>query len=336
MNLANAGNSYTGSTTANQGTLRIAAFGGVIPDGSALIVNSTLDLNGYSETVGSLAGSGTVTSNAGANMTLTAGGDNTSTSFSGVIQNGSSTGVSLYKTGTGSLSLSGNNAYSGTTWLLGGALNMNSTSAIGTSALTIFNGTTIGNTSGSAITLATNNTATLSGDFSFGGTQDLNLGTGTISFGSTRGITVNSNTLTLGGVINTGFSLFKSGAGTLSFGSNPVTLNSLTINSGPLTSTSGVLSISGSLSNSGVFNNNSREQFTYNGGAVQTVTVLSYNNLTLSGAGQKNAGGAITVGGNLVNSSIFDLGANALSVTGTINNTGGKHPVYRSRQWYCS
>jgi hypothetical protein len=71
-----------------------------------------------------------------------------------------------------------------------------------------------------------------------------------------------------------------------------------------------------------VFNHNSGTVH-YNGGAVQTVTVLSYNNLTLSGAGQKNAGGAITVGGNLTNSSIFDLGANALSVTGTIDNTGG-------------
>jgi autotransporter-associated beta strand protein len=59
-------------------------------------------------------------------MTLTAGGDNTSTTFSGVIQNGSSTGVSLSKTGTGALSLSGNNTYSGATSLLGGTLNMNS------------------------------------------------------------------------------------------------------------------------------------------------------------------------------------------------------------------
>jgi autotransporter-associated beta strand protein len=126
MNLANAGNSYGGSTTANQGILRIAAFGGTIPNGSALIINSTLDLNGNSETVGSLAGSGTVTSNAGTTMTLTAGGDNTSTNFSGVIQNGSSTGVSLSKTGTGALSLSGNNTYSGATSLLGGTLNMNS------------------------------------------------------------------------------------------------------------------------------------------------------------------------------------------------------------------
>jgi hypothetical protein len=322
MNLANAGNSYTGSTTANQGILRIAAFGGTIPNGSALIVNSTLDLNGYSETVGSLAGIGTVTSNAGATMTLTAGGDNTSTTFSGVIQNGSSTGVSLSKTGSGALNLSGNNSYSGATSLLGGTLNMNSASAIGTSALTIFSGTTIGNTSASAITLSTNNTVNLNGDFSFGGTQDLNLGTGTTSLSSARGVTVNSNTLTLGGTINTGFSLFKSGAGTLSFGSNPVTLNSLTISSGPLTSTSGVLSITGSLSNSGAFNHNSGTVH-YNGGAVQTVTALSYNNLALSGAGQKNAGGAITVDGNLTNSSIFDLGANALSVTGTIDNTGG-------------
>ncbi|MBL7875736.1 MAG: autotransporter-associated beta strand repeat-containing protein, partial [Cyclobacteriaceae bacterium] len=310
------------STTVSQGTLRVAAFGGTIPDGSALILNSTLDLNGYSETIGSLSGSGLVTTSSGATMTLNTGGDNSSTTFSGIIQNGSGTGIGLSKTGSGSFSLSGNNTYSGTTNLLGGTLNINSASAIGTGPLTIFNGTTLGNSSGSPVTLTTNNAVNLNGDFTFGGTQDLNLGTGATSFGSTRGVTINSNTLTLGGVINTGFSLFKSGAGTLSFGSNPVTLNSLTISSGPFTSTSGVLSITGSLSNSGVFNHNNGTVH-YNGGAVQTVTVLSYNNLTLSGAGQKNAGGALTLLGNLVNSSIFDLGANALSVAGTINNTGG-------------
>ncbi|MBK7652284.1 MAG: hypothetical protein IPJ20_18450 [Flammeovirgaceae bacterium] len=131
---------YTGSTTANQGTLRIAAFGGVIPDGSALIVNSTLDLNGYSETVGSLAGSGTVTSNAGATMTLTAGGDNTSTSL--LWRNPKWIKAELAYTKQEQVPyLCLETMRNGTTRLIVGTLNINSASTIRTSALTIFNGT---------------------------------------------------------------------------------------------------------------------------------------------------------------------------------------------------
>ena len=57
---------------------------------SDFTVNSTLDLNGFSNSIGSLAGTGTVTNN-GAGATLTAGGDNASTTFSGVLQNGPGT-----------------------------------------------------------------------------------------------------------------------------------------------------------------------------------------------------------------------------------------------------
>ena len=118
---------------------------------------------------------------------------------------------------------------SGTTLNSGSTLNINAAgtsstnSAIGTGTLTI-NGGTIDNTSVGAITLATNNAQTWNSDFTFTGTQTLNLGTGAVSLGTaastSRTITVNANTLTIGGVISNGTtanSLIKAGAGTLSF-----------------------------------------------------------------------------------------------------------------------
>src|SRR5258708_16471412 len=80
--------------------------GGVgMPDGSALMVGTGATVNlGASETVGSLAGAGNVT--LGAN-TLTAGGDNSNTTFSGI---GSGTG-GLTKAGSGNMTLSGPNTH---------------------------------------------------------------------------------------------------------------------------------------------------------------------------------------------------------------------------------
>ncbi|QLH31293.1 MAG: hypothetical protein HWD62_01565 [Cyclobacteriaceae bacterium] len=161
------------------------------------------------------------------------------------------------------------------------------------------------------------------GDFAFNGTQNLNLGTGTVSFAANRQVTVNSNTLTVGGVINAPtFNLTKSGAGNLSLGSNNVTLNGLTINAGGFTSTSAVLTLSGNFSNAGTFNHNSGTVH-FNGTGVQSIAGVTYHNLITSAAGQKNAAGAVVVSNNLTNATILDMGANTLSVSGTIDNTGG-------------
>jgi fibronectin-binding autotransporter adhesin len=54
-------NTYTGNTTISNGTLKIGKAG-VISDNSNLVVNGTFDMNGFSETIASLSGSGTVTS----------------------------------------------------------------------------------------------------------------------------------------------------------------------------------------------------------------------------------------------------------------------------------
>ena len=58
----------------------------------------TLDMDGYSEAVGSLTGTGTITSTASGTFTLTVGYDNTSPAvYSGTILAGSSTSFSLTK-----------------------------------------------------------------------------------------------------------------------------------------------------------------------------------------------------------------------------------------------
>ena len=123
---------------------------------------------------------------------------------------------------TGSLTLSGNNTYASGTTLAAGTLNINASgtnstnSAIGTGTLTIGNGTTINNTSGSPVTLATNNAeiwngSGTAGSFTYGGSGSLNLGTGNVTITGdgatayTQTVNVNAatpgTTLTLGGAI---------------------------------------------------------------------------------------------------------------------------------------
>ena len=139
--LLNGANTYTGATAINSGTLRIGSAER-IPDGSAVTVagGSTFDLQNNNETIGSLAGSGSVT-NVGL---LDAGGDNTSTTFSGSIS-----GSILRKSGAGKLSLAGSNSYSGGTSILGGTLsgstiaNLSTNSNFGTGNFSIANGATL-------------------------------------------------------------------------------------------------------------------------------------------------------------------------------------------------
>jgi len=123
----------------SDGTLLAGAATNVFGATSAITVNTpgTLDLGGFNQAIGSLAGSGTVTNSGVARpATLTEGGDNTSTLFSGVIQDGSSA-TALTKAGNGTLTLSGANTYSGATTIVGGTLVVNG--SIASSSLTTVN-----------------------------------------------------------------------------------------------------------------------------------------------------------------------------------------------------
>ena len=106
-------NTYSGVTTVSAGTLQAGSAGALSPN-SDFTVNATLDLAGNSSTIGSLAGSGTVTNLTGLAVTLNAGGDNLSTTFSGTLVNGSGT-LALTKSGTGTMILTGANTYTGGT-----------------------------------------------------------------------------------------------------------------------------------------------------------------------------------------------------------------------------
>jgi autotransporter-associated beta strand protein len=127
-------NTYTGATIIGAGN-RVEAFvNGAIPTTSALTVNGSMRFLD-SSTIGSLAGGGNVFMLG----TLTTGGDNTSTTYSGVLAddpNGDGA-ASLTKTGTGTMTLTGANTYTGVTTVNGGTLVVNG--SIATSSLTTVN-----------------------------------------------------------------------------------------------------------------------------------------------------------------------------------------------------
>jgi fibronectin-binding autotransporter adhesin len=155
-----------------------------------------------------------------------------------------STPTPLVKSGTGSLTISSTNSYSGGTTLNAGTLNINSATAIGTGPL-IINGGTIDNTSSGAVTLTTNNIQTWNTPtITFGGTNSLNMGTGTVALSGTNTTTtittVGTGTLTVGGLTGSGDAVTKAGPGTL------VVAGSSTYN-GITTVTAGTLSVTGSI-----------------------------------------------------------------------------------------
>jgi len=126
-------NTYTGPTTVAAGTLRAgstSAFGNTMA--VTVAGGAVLDLGGFSTIIGSLAGAGTVT-NSGSAVVLTVGGNNTSTAFSGAIQDGAGA-IALTKTGGGLFALAGINMYTGATTVSSGTLQVNG--SIASSSLT--------------------------------------------------------------------------------------------------------------------------------------------------------------------------------------------------------
>jgi autotransporter-associated beta strand protein/probable HAF family extracellular repeat protein len=101
-----------------------------------------LDLAGVDHTLGSLVWGGTVTNSGTHAAMLRAGSDNSSTTFIGTIQDG--TGLTgLVKEGTGTLTLSGTNTYTGATMIDAGTLSVDGSIA-SSSLITVNAGGTLG------------------------------------------------------------------------------------------------------------------------------------------------------------------------------------------------
>ncbi|MFH0295770.1 autotransporter domain-containing protein [Bradyrhizobium sp. 31Argb] len=115
LTVAGAG-SYVGPTLVNAGTLQAGAANVLSPNSAYTVAGgTTLDLNSFNQTIGSLAGAGQVALGSAA---LTAGNDNTSTVFSGAITGSGG----LVKSGSGTFSLTGASTYTGPTNVNAGVL----------------------------------------------------------------------------------------------------------------------------------------------------------------------------------------------------------------------
>jgi fibronectin-binding autotransporter adhesin len=168
---------------------------GILPPNTGLSVakGATLDLHGANQTVGSLSGAGTVTTSSPLEFsTLTAGGDGTAQTFSGVLQNGAGT-LGLTLAGPGGLTLSGPNTYSGPTTINGGVLAAGAHGALSPNSDFTINGGTLD---------VTNSTQTIQSlTFSQSGTLNLSIGNVLILAG-TIGANLSSGTLNLFGSPN--------------------------------------------------------------------------------------------------------------------------------------
>jgi autotransporter-associated beta strand protein len=191
----NTANDWTGGLTIqsnnNSTTLNLGASGVLTDTGSVTFNNvsttnrSILDMKGFNETVDLLVSSGSsassatgIVTNSGATQsTLTLGGGSASSAtFTGVIQDGTSS-IALTKSGSGTQILSGANTYTGGTTISAGTLQAANTAALGAGAVTVSGGTLSLN--GASVQAVS-------------GITDLSLTSGTIAFTLTSAVSFDS------------------------------------------------------------------------------------------------------------------------------------------------
>lgn len=243
-------NQYTGATAINAGILTVSGELAIADSSAVVMANvagATLNL-ASNETIGSLTGGGTTGGNVtlGGN-TLTVGADDTSpAAYAGVISGGGGQFFSLQKTGSGTLTLSGANTYTGDTSIDQGVLSASNIVVSG-------GGSNLGNcgfqvfiNSGGKL-LYTGGNANYTRGCWVSGNGEIDTTTAgvtlTLSVGG-NGIRVNG-LLTIGGAGNTSIStgisdngiqggLSMSGTGTLTLNAKSLYTGDTTINSGTL------------------------------------------------------------------------------------------------------
>jgi len=321
---------------------------------NALTVTSPGSLTlGFATSVGDLQGSGNITTSAA--VTLTIGSDNTSTTYSGVLTNGS--GLSLTKTGTGTLTLSGANTYTGATAINAGILKLgaagiNPNSPLGTiaGATTVaagaaldLNGFTLGTpealtlygtgiSDGGALTNSSPGAAGYSGPITLGSASSIVTNSGDINLTDPGTITDATFGLTLGGSGNGSLAsilgptlglLTKSGTGTWTLSGANTYAAATTISAGTLKLGAAASPLGTNVGATTVATGATLDLNGFTSGTDEPLNLygpgyLGGGALTNSSAFAASYGGAITLGSD---SSIV-TNAGGLNLTGLITDGG--------------
>ena len=319
-----------GSFTINNGTVVVAAAN-AIGATTAVTVNSTATTTGvltvnFNDTIGSLAGTGANAQvNLASGVILDAGGLNTNTVFAGKIAGAGA----LAKSGTGTMTLTGSNTYSGNTYVFNGTL-------IGFAGSTATNGSLQRDiyTTGSA-SLVFDQSLSPNGNGSGTFTGIMSGGSSATFIGNasrTAVLTLTNNNTGLLGVMN-----FSTNSVVAISNANNVTLNTLNFAGGTLENTANITLANAVVLNAGggTFQTDPATTLTLTGGVsgagqlVKTGTgtlILgapsSYTGGTLVSAGilQGRAGSAIQ--GNIVNNATVMLWGNLDIYNGNMSGTG--------------
>jgi fibronectin-binding autotransporter adhesin len=239
-------------------------------------------------------------------------------------------------TGAGALTLGGFNTFTGGVTLSAGQINVNNASALGTGTFNIGAGT-FDNTSGAAITDVRNNVQSWSGNFTFAGSNSLNLGTGAVTLTAARTITINGiSLLTVNGPINGAFAITKNGPlppDNLSLGGSN-TFTGFTINQGGVTITNGNAfgTVAKTITDS---NGTAGNPFLALDGSQGNITIPAAISFSTSNA--TNQGSVVNIAGNNTIAGNFSMtsggGSTLLNVqAGSLNFSGTFSATTTSRQ----
>jgi autotransporter-associated beta strand protein len=345
---------YSGGTTINSGSV-VLGNATALGSGRLTVNGGTLDLNANSISVASLSGTGgTITDNNASSgiSTLTDGQPNTTT-FSGMLLDGSMRQLAFVMAGSGSLTLAGSNSYSGGTGLSDGTVVLGSGGAIGSVGNITFAGGTLQFTaaktndystriksSTAAISLDTNGqNVTMAGvidNSNIGGLTKLGDGTLLLSgVNSYSGIaTVTTGTLQLGNANALGDSGLAMNGGTLDLNANSITVASLSGTAGTITDNNAAPGIStltvdqpNTTTFSGTVSDGSVRQVALvmaGSGSLTLASGNSYSGGTTIDSGSVVLGNAAALGsgGLAVNGGTLDLNANSITVA-SLSGTGG-------------
>ncbi|WP_192871723.1 beta strand repeat-containing protein, partial [Variovorax sp. JS1663] len=295
-------NSYTGATTVNYGTLQAGAVNTFSAASAVTLAGgTTLNLAGYDQAIGSLTGLGSVTLGT---ATLTTGANDGSTDYGGVI---SGTG-GLTKTGSGTLTLTGDNTYTGATTINGGTLrlgdgNLSSTRLSADTVVTVNSGGTLDVNGQMVGKLAGNDVIYLKGGtLTNGNTNKADYVYSAIDLdqGATTNTLSSNGELKLVGNVSGG-SVTVAGTGQVSYGVANTYTGTTTINAGATLQT-----VAASVEkSSGIINNGALIIVDYNGndGTLSqsiegsgSLTRKGFSMLTLSGINSYSGGTSILNG----------------------------------------